>query len=37
MTYAVPEYVTRQVLREVKLGTDLSTLLAEIDTLPTKV
>jgi hypothetical protein len=36
MTYAEPEYVTRQVVREVNLGTDLSTLLAEIDTWPTK-
>jgi hypothetical protein len=36
MTYAEPEYVTRQVVCEVNLGTDLSTLLAEIDTWPTK-
>lgn len=34
MTYAEPEYETRQVVREVNLGTDLSTLLAEIDTWP---
>ena len=36
MTYAEPEYVTRQVAWEVNLGTDLSTLLAEIDTWPTR-
>lgn len=36
VTYAEPEYETRQVVREVHLGTDLSTLLAEIDTWPTK-
>jgi len=36
MTYVGPEYVTRQVVREVNLGTDLSTLLAEIDTWPHK-
>jgi transposase len=36
MTYAEPEYETRQEVREVNLGTDLSTLLAEIDTWPTK-
>ena len=36
ITYAEPEYVTHQVVREVNLGTDLSTLLAEIDTWPTK-
>ena len=36
MTYAEPEYETRQVVRQVNLGTDLSTLLAEIDTWPTK-
>ena len=37
MTYAEPEYVTRQVEREVNLGTDLSTIMAEIDSWPTKV
>lgn len=36
MTYAEPEYETRQVVREANLGTDLSTLLTEIDTWPTK-
>ena len=36
MTYAKPEYVTRQVVREVNLVTDLSTLMAEVDTWPTK-
>lgn len=36
MTYAAPEYVTRQVVREVNLGTNLPTLLAEIDTWPAK-
>lgn len=36
MTYAEPEYVTHQEVREVNLGTDLSTLLTEIDTWPTK-
>lgn len=36
MTYSEPEYVTRQVVREVNIGADPSTLLAEIDTLPTK-
>ena len=34
MTYAEPEYETRQVVRKVNLGTDLSPLLAEIDTWP---
>lgn len=36
MAYAESEYETRQVVREVNLGTDLSTLLAEIDAWPAK-
>lgn len=36
MTYSEPEYVTRQVVREVNIGADPSTLLAENDTWPTK-
>jgi hypothetical protein len=36
MTYAEPEYEIRQVVREVNLGACLSTLMAEIDTWPTK-
>gem|GEM_PF-3581706 len=35
-TPAEPEYDTKQVVREVTLGADLSTLLAEIDHWPTK-
>jgi hypothetical protein len=31
-----PEYETKQVVREVTLGADLSTLLAEIDGWPTR-
>ena len=34
--HAEPEYETRQVVREVNHGTNLSTLLAEIDTWPAK-